>query len=707
MYKKRSFRYLAVFLIALLLCGCYNLLATEPTTSSVNSRFASYDDTALQYSPAVKEYHAASNLNNVINNNQFKFSSPARQLLIQNAFVVVPGKSAEFYEIYDSEDQIPNFITTDSMLHTYHLQFDYLLKVAEESHLNPDLKSLNSAMLAASQEQYHALQNTSWGNAARRNLAYFALANHLSDLGSKIPDEVKKEVDQELTLIAKHDEVRSPSPIMNIGNTGSPRELLYEDYTQYVPRGHYTESPALEKYFKTMMWYGRMTFRVKNADETKSAILMTTALKDNLPLWEKIYDTSNFFVGDSDDIDYYQYRELMTAVYGPNPDVKALPDEAHFTALIKKAAALKPPAIVSIPIMDKTLQPDTDKEILGFRFMGQRYNLDAEIMQKLVYDNVEANPEGERRMLPSALDVPAAMGSEEAYRILEAGGQTAYVNYPENMTKLREHINSLPDNTWQQNLYWGWLYNLQTLIAKKGAGYPSFMTNQAWVRKNLNTYLGSWTELKHDTILYTKQAYVMCGCAPQQISECGYVEPNPECYARLASLAKMTRVGLQKRGYLGNTDRESLQLLEKTCETLKAISLKELSNKALTEDEYGFIRTFRQPLWQIWRSSMKDQEKNGRGTVSEPEDYAAALAADVATSPEIGKVLEEATGGVSDIYVVVPINGKLQIARGAVFSYYEFPWNAANRLSDQDWRKMLSSGSALSRPGWTGSFTSD
>ena len=34
------------------------------------------------------------------------------------------------------------------------------------------------------------------------------------------------------------------------------------DYSQFVPRGHYTRSEVLQKYFRTMMWYGLVPFAV-------------------------------------------------------------------------------------------------------------------------------------------------------------------------------------------------------------------------------------------------------------------------------------------------------------------------------------------------------------------------------------------------------------------------------------------------------------
>jgi len=83
------------------------------------------------------------------------------------------------------------------------------------------------------------------------------------------------------------------------------------------------------------------------------------------------------------------------------------------------------------------------------------------------------------------------------------------------------------------------------LLAPKDSRYPAFMQTQAWTRKELHTALGSWTELKHDTILYAKQVIAeMGGGGPEVEPPHSFVEPNPEAYARLLALASMTRDGL-------------------------------------------------------------------------------------------------------------------------------------------------------------------
>ena len=71
-------------------------------------------------------------------------------------------------------------------------------------------------------------------------------------------------------------------------------------------------------------------------------------------------------------------------------------------------------------------------------------------------------------------------------------------------------------------------------------------------------------------------------------------------------------------------------------------------------------------------------------------------------------LLEEAIGRVFEVFAVVPDGrGGLHVAKGGVFSYYEFPWPMGDRLTDEAWRARLDAGQAPAQPAWTGSFVSD
>ena len=668
------------------------------------AEFASYREVPVDFTPAVEPYQVEEGLANVTNREMFYLSPEAEKLLVENGFVVVPDTEREFFMLYEMNryEPVPSFITTDSLLHNYHLFFSHLLRVVEKEELAPTLKELTQDMLSEAEKQYEALKGTEWENAAARNMAFFAVAGRLLEPDFPVPEPVREIVEDELRLIEAQAGIQA-SPLMNMGQDLEAPELLQEDYSQYQPRGHYNSSELLQSYFKAMMWYGRLTFRVKSEDETRSALLMTLALNqgDNARKWDAIYQPTTFFVGKSDDLSYLEYRELLAEIYGQGAGLEEIvADQEKWETFKAKAAGLRPPVVNSIPLFEEDIQPDRTGDTMGFRFMGQRFTLDAAIFQRLVYREVGENSRGERRMLPRALDIPAALGSEEAYSILAEEGETDYRGYRENMGKIREFIAGLGQDTWTQNLYWSWLYTLNPLLTEKGEGYPSFMTNRAWTRKELNTYLGSWTELKHDTILYAKQVYAEMGGGAEDVDDRGYVEPNPHLYARLAALVAMTRDGLAARGLLADRDRESLDRLEELALALKTISEKELSNVPLTDEEYDLIRSYGGQLEHFWLEAMRDEGIDHRSAIYENP---AALVADVATDPN-GRVLQEATGHIFSIYAVVPVEGSLRIARGGVYSHYEFTWPLEQRLTDQEWQEILDSGQAPPLAPWTQDF---
>jgi len=681
--------------------------------SAEASKFAPYENIEVDVTPQVPAYAAEANLGNVVNKDRFSLSDKAKELLVENNFVVTEAYHQEFFPLYEDNryDKIPNFVTTDSIVHNYHLMFDYLLKNLEEEKLIPELKNLNSLMLADALKQYETLVGTEWEEAALRNVGFFAVGSKLLDPTIETPAIVKDKVDAELALIEAKGGISS-SPLWKRGNV----ELL-EDYSQYIPRGHYDKSEELKAYFKAMMWYGRLTFRFKEDEEIKSAILITTALNNanNQTSWDIIYEPTNFFVGKSDDITYYQVDEILKKVYSGNPSLTDVQEK--FEDVKVELSKLEPPQINSMPIYNAEIQPDREAEIKGFRFMGQRFTIDASVFQRLIYrevgdkqhtcadkDNWNA---ADARYLPKALDVTAAMGSDEAYDLLNEASETDYACYKENMTMMKDYISGLDTDTWTQNLYWGWLYSLRPLTQEKTTGYPIFMQNQAWTRKDLNSYLGSYTELKHDTILYAKQVYAELGGGPDITytdDDRGYVEPNVDVYARLAGLLKMTEAGLEARNLLSAANKDNLSKMAELVLQLKIISEKELNNETLTDEEYELIRSYGGQIEHFWLEvNKKDLEKSGLSNDSYLSQNPAALVADVATDPN-GSVLEEGTGYINDIYVVVEVDGKIKIAKGGVYSYYEFSWPMDDRLTDKKWWELLDSENAPLLPSWTAMF---
>lgn len=676
------------------------LLASPLPASSKG--FASYEPLLVSLPAAHAGYTLPVDLNSTIMHDGFSFSAAQEQLLSTNGFVIAPSEYKEFFHLYEEARyaEVPPFITTDSVYHIYHLFFDQVLRTLEDKQFYADLEKLTAGMLWATEGQYNTLKGTTLEQAALRNLGYFAVAYRLLNPDASIPSVVEEQVEDELALIEAHGGF-AESPIL-----GYP-----EDYSQYVARGHYSKNEARQRYFKAMMWYGRVTLRLKERDETLSALLMAQALAnteiDGEPastIWERIYEPTSFMVGISDDLDIYDYHPLIEEVYGSlGNDPTIFLDEDKLTQFVAAARELPPPQINSMWVY---IWEDRDEATQGFRFMGQRFVLDAYIFQEMIFRSVGTLDDP--RMLPKGLDIFSAMGSEEAYSILEEMDETHYLNYDEQMSKVRGEISALEMDSWTQNLYWSWLYSFQPLLEVKDEAYPAFMRNPAWVRKDLHTALGSWTELKHDTILYAKQAYAELGGAFEEPELKGYVEPNPEAFARLAALTRMTIDGLEARGLLDDGEtmweiRDNLQSLELLLTQLTTIAEKELAGTALTQEEQDVILFYGGLLEGFTLAAADKDDVEGRPIL---EDQEAAIVADVATDPT-GLVLEEGVGRIQEIYVVAEIGGRLVVTKGGVFSYYEFPWPMDDRLTDEAWREMLDQGQAPDRPQWTASFIAE
>ena len=658
--------------------------------------------------PSVPAYDPGADLSNVFNKDQFSFehmSSEAKDFLTRNHFYVqhtgANSGNPEFYELYEDNRywHVPNFVTVDSLMHTYHLYFTVLMRQVEREKLAPMLTALSRGMLEKSLAQYDALKGTSWEGAARRNVAFFTIGLNLQEAESARGAEVQQIVDTELEKIYS---ASTSAPCALFGASDSFYSGTHdEDYTQYRPRGNYEGDPVLEAYFRAMMWYGRISFLAEDEDATRSALLMTAAISDGeKEAWEAIYAVSSFFAGASDDCLYADYSAAADAAWPSGFSAASLPeDEAGFAAFRENVAKLAPPRINSLPHHTGAEQNDAGK---SFRFMGQRYNMDGEIYERLT----EWDPDpAKSRVVPDALDVPNALGSPAAEKIMEQKGDYNIPLYREELPVLREQLKNTDPALWSSSLYAGWLHTLTPLLTPRPAGYPAFAQSEEWLKKTLETYEGSYTELKHDTVLYAKQVYVAEGDGegPKDRDDRGYVEPEPEVYARFASLSQDTLDGLDRFGVLDQENKGLLENLTRLAAQLLAISEKELQDQPLSDEEYDLIREYGNIIERYWEAYKLDTYRSGLDRSTQLD---ASLVTDIASGD--GWILQLGTGLAQRVIVLVPVDGSLRMASGSVYSFYEF-MNSGQRLTDSEWKTLNGfrpgpdSGAAhpVDKPDWT------
>ncbi|MCR8657996.1 DUF3160 domain-containing protein [Paenibacillus endoradicis] len=635
--------------------------------------------TIPSYNVNVKPYRIDMNLTNVENIGQFSgFTNEQLTMLMNNGFVVLPSQDTKMHYTYDNNEYlgVPNFITADSALHIYHKFYDKSLMSVETSYLYDDLKHMSEQLLFNSIALYNVLQDEELKQLQQNNIVYFLVAAEL--IGAST--DVTSTVDPELTEIAKQELVLIEQ---SSGYVQSPLLQTKLDYSQFTIRGHYTRSDELGQFFKTMIWYGIAPLSVldDNGELMKSntfqALLQSyvTFLEPEsgqstaAELWANIYNITSQFVGLSDDIEVFTMNKLRMSVFGDDLNPDNYNDNKYEEKLREAVKALPDPQIQGK--ITKVSTP-TGKQ---FRYMGQRYVLDSFIMQELI--------EPYKRPIPSGLDVAGVLGSNTAESLLwnKYKPQTLWNEYEQIYRKLENEVSHYSDELWGKNLYNGWLWSIQSALTEYDAnsGMPMFMTNNAWKHKSLNTALGSYTELKHDTVLYSKQAAAEMGGASETSSQ-HYVEPNVPLYSKLLYLTDSTISLLEDNGMLNESIRSGAELYKELLKLLINCSIKELNNEPLTEGERDDL---------LWYGGKMEYISNYflQGVAGGPNDYSTIelsdmLVSDVATIVDKGN-LSLGTGTFDQIYVVVPVDGKLYLSRGSVYSYYEFL--SDTRLTDEQW----------------------
>jgi hypothetical protein len=227
------------------------------------------------------------------------------------------------------------------------------------------------------------------------------------------------------------------------------------------------------------------------------------------------------------------------------------------------------------------------------------------------------------------------LGSDRAYDILTNtySEDKKWPEYPKKFNDMRDKFTSLPEETWRSNMYYGWLWVLKGFLAPLEKGYPSFMTGEAWQDKSLNTALASWSELRHDTILYGKQSGAEMGGGDEIPYVRGYVEPNIDVYSRLLWLTRYSRENLKAREMLGTGMDNSMEEFEELLQFLIDCSVKELRNEELTREEYDRIQFYGGELEGL-TSSCTDEGVRWFEITSETDKNMAVIA-DVHTTRAI------------------------------------------------------------------------
>jgi hypothetical protein len=595
----------------------------------------------------------------------------ARELLESHGFVVYEAGIGQFHEAYSHVDQYgrqPLFVTTDAAYHYWHLAFSKILRDTEQHVLLPKLEDLARSLAARAAD----------AGGSEEDLARIGGLANLLEVLLGIGDPQSDAVAEEVALVTDH-----------AGFATSPILGLEVDYSLFGPRGHYTRTPELGRYFRAMSVLGQYGFLIANPAQLRTGLLLADLLTADEHLratWTDIYEPTAFLVGLADD---FTPIEVVAVADEVDPEWRTGSVDDEF--LREVARRLSETRAVAI-----------DPERASMRVMGARFVLDSFILDQLVFPNV-TDGAGGGRLEASVLDVAAAFGSEWAYDLQrEAGVHAAYPDYEPQMTTLRALVSDRSGADWAGTVYDAWLYAIAPMWSPHGLAYPDFMRTETWAAKAHTTGFGSYAELKHDTLLYAKQAFAEGEGPPVPAEPRHWIEPEPVVYERLVAVATLIRDGFTSRQLLTNESADILDRLVTMYRRFAELARDELAGEPITPEDNEWIETIASRFELIWLLSAADDDDSDAqtgGSTAGPDEIAAIIA-DIMSNPEAA--LQIGTGHIDLIYVLVPNDdGQFQVARGAVYSFYEFWVPRGERLTDEEWRTMVHEGRIPDRPSWT------
>lgn len=412
------------------------------TTALLDAHELSYNE-SLGYDPGEAEFLP------LLQASSLALNEAELERLRENGFVIAPRHSFPYpsyaYESIYGLD-LPVYISVDTILETVHRSYDEILKQIEYAQLIDELTDLFAGARTA-------LRNgviTDPQTAADLDL-FFAVGASL--LHGQIQQPAQGADLAEIEAIVQGAE--DANGIYPLTLFGTVRSM---DFSQFKPRGHYTESDALSQYFRALIWLGRTDLRMIETLPSGATVLRRRQLEAVLAMKDVMAGTPRIaydnvdrvisaFVGEHDYMTLPEVEHLEADLGG---DISTKSDQEIADAIINSgygAQRIASQVLYRSPGASGTLPLDR-----SFALLGQRYVVDSHVFSNVVYDRVSPNDANETRQLPLPLDVAyAGLGNDAALPLLQQ--ELAQYEYAPHLEQVRTLVDGHGASYWDSNLY--------------------------------------------------------------------------------------------------------------------------------------------------------------------------------------------------------------------------------------------------------------
>jgi hypothetical protein len=581
----------------------------------------------------------------------------------------------------------PVFITTDSVLALFHglvrktiVQRDAALantlaaglrrNVANLEAMNPDETGADPVVCKAAMTRAKIVCGTA--------LRLLDPAWHAAD------PAIAREIDAEAARVETAAERVKPAWL------GAPESVFRGlDYTSCKPVGLHEEKPAEQRYFRAVRFLQMIPFRLARKEELYAAcyILRASQVPNQPGLFDQVFEFNSvigcpaiFYTGMALD-----QRPAATPLLGGmlGNDLKYDRDAPFGPA---------PTTLINNLIADAPMPiKECDSRMISPLFLP-----DALLFQQ-VTDRLTVLQRADE--LPDPLLAAAWFGDHQAQTRM----QGKYPGCPDLFVVKRPPPVRLPfrPEPALPPLFEAYDDVLRTLMKGPEKGAPEFMRKGAWHLKTRQTVLASWARMRNCFALEAPGG-IGIGGGPEDRP--GFVEPCPEFYQKLGSLAATMKGAIlvseaaeapntratsppDAPGFIARADLRwkeppitgaawsSFALL---CSRLEAMAHKQLRGIEWNDLDRKFFGEY------------------GFRLLNRCDDLPRAAA--VARTAQSGKTLIAASGLPRSIWVSYPWKGKAHLCEGAVMTFYSS--TAAGPVTDAEWGVTLRANPPPAAPDW-------
>ncbi|HRG97611.1 MAG TPA: DUF3160 domain-containing protein, partial [Polyangiaceae bacterium] len=603
-----------------------------------------------------------------------------------------------YHDIF--QEQLPVFVTFDSILHAVFRATEGALEAAERKTLEPALARVLTGLQAALRAASRGLDRQVVNDLD----IYLGVAIELADLklpaarasrGSSMPPPEPRPVprslfgnDAEIARVTSALAARELAPVELFGR----RRMI--DASRYEPRGHYVApwngSRGLDHYFQAITWLMQLELNLvtrgcassaegHDSSDTPREIALAGALAgllggvaQDLAAFERVYGA---YLGTREDVPLADLARLLR-------EAGARPGDADAPAKLRAAMGKRYARATRTHFQAEGCGPLSAVTTL----LGLRVSPDTGGLTGLVHDAVP-----ERKSGLSLADVGYVLGHDRAKAHLRA--QLAM--HPSLGAALDAgRARTAASTARPTDVYTSWLSVLTALGEEPPGVVPRFAKTPEYADARLNSALVGFGQLRHAYILLAGQGYDAYGC---EIPD-GYVEPHVPAWDALAAHVDV----LARRGL-------PVKRLAEVVGILARLARRETQGLALTEPERRWLGMVAEnvpsggyggdsgepPKWTGWYFDLfADREKGA--------ERPSLFVADYFTLTNAEQVLYAGADGPRLGLFLVDVGGAPRVMVGPVAKGYETAQPLRDpRLTD---RAALAVPEAEKRAPWRASY---